>query len=125
MNNGHVILPLKDINYREDLYPRIKADPATIQRYAENLDVLPPIEINQYNIIIDGFHRWTAHRKAEAESIKVIITETASEAELYGLAIRRNANHGLQLSEAAGFSIGRLTGWQGYAAGAGLRFHQR
>jgi len=53
--------PLSQIVYREDLYPRIKSDPATVQRYAENLDVLPPIEVNQHNILIDGWHRWTAH----------------------------------------------------------------
>lgn len=94
-----LVLPLKDIIYREDLYPRIKADPVMIQRYAENLEVLPPIEVNQHNILIDGYHRWTAHRKAEAETIKVFVTETASELELFVLAIRRNAKHGGQISE--------------------------
>jgi predicted transcriptional regulator len=61
--------------------------------------VLPPIEVNQHNILIDGFHRWTAHRKAEAEDIKAVVTQTASEAELYGLSIQRNAAHGLQMNE--------------------------
>mgnify|MGYP001226822532 CR=1 FL=1 len=93
-------MPLGEVVYREDLYPRIKADPATIQRYAENLEVLPPIEINQHGILIDGFHRWTAHKKAEAETIKAFVTETASEAELYALAIERNAAHGLQMNDA-------------------------
>jgi len=88
-----------EIVYREDLYPRIKPDAATIQRYAENLEVLPAIEINQHNILIDGFHRWTAHRKAEAETVRVTVTETASEAEVYALAIKRNAAHGLQMNE--------------------------
>ncbi len=91
-------IKVSDVVYREDLYPRIKSDPATIQRYAENLDVLPPIEINQHKILIDGFHRWTAHRSAEAETIKAVVTETASDAELLGLAIERNAAHGLQMS---------------------------
>lgn len=93
-------VPLSEIIYREDLYPRIKSNPQVIQRYADNIEVLPPIEVNQNNILIDGFHRWTAHRKVEAVTINVAITETKSEAELYGLAIKRNANHGLQLSEA-------------------------
>lgn len=88
-----------DVVYREDLYPRIKPDAATIQRYAENLEILPPIEINQNNILIDGFHRWTAHRKAEVQTIEATITETASEAEVYALAIQRNAAHGLQMNE--------------------------
>lgn len=90
---------VSEIVYREDLYPRIKPDAATIQRYAENLEVLPPIEINQNNILIDGFHRWTAHRKAEAATINVTVTTTASEAEVYALAIRRNSAHGLQMND--------------------------
>jgi len=91
-------IKVSDVVYREDLYPRLKSDPTTIQRYAENLDVLPPIEINQHKILIDGFHRWTAHRSVEAETIKAVVTETASDAELLGLAIERNAAHGLQMS---------------------------
>lgn len=93
-------LPLEQVVYREDLYPRIKPDVATIQRYAENLDVLPPIEVNQHGILIDGFHRWTAHRKMEAATIRAIVTVTASEAEVYALAIERNATHGLQMNDA-------------------------
>ena len=92
-------VPLADVKYREDLYPRIKADPAVIQRYAADLDVLPPIEVNQHNELIDGFHRWTAHRKAEAETIAVTVTETASDVELLALACERNAKHGLQLND--------------------------
>lgn len=109
-------LPLSDVVYREDLYPRIKPDAATIQRYAENLDVLPPIEVNQHNILIDGFHRWTAHRKAEAASIQAVVTETESEAELFALAIRRNAAHGMQMNE----QDKRKVAIRLYAAGTGL-----
>jgi len=71
----------------------------TVQKYAEDLEVLPPIEINQHNELIDGWHRWTAHKKVKAESIQVIVTETKSEAEFLELAIERNATHGLQLSQ--------------------------
>ena len=76
-------IPLSEVVYREDLYPRVKPDAATIQRYAENLETLPPIELNQNHILIDGFHRWTAHRKAEAPMIRAVFTETASEAEAH------------------------------------------
>lgn len=93
-------MPLEAVVYREDLYPRIKPDAATIQRYAENLDVLPPIEVNQHGILIDGYHRWTAHRKAEAKTIKAFVTETTSDNHVYALAIERNAAHGLQMNDA-------------------------
>ena len=90
-SNGHKSIPVSEIIYREDLYPRIKADPATIQRYADNLDVLPPVEVNQHNELIDGYHRWTAHRKANAAQIAVTVTKTTSDIELLALACQRNA----------------------------------
>ena len=93
-------IPTADVSFRADLYPRIKTDPATVQKYAEDLSVLPPIEINQHNELIDGWHRWTAHKKTGAESIFVFVTETANIGELLELAIERNATHGLQLSQA-------------------------
>jgi predicted DNA-binding protein YlxM (UPF0122 family) len=105
-----------EIVWREDLYPRIEPSPAVIQRYAEILEVLPSIEINQRNELIDGYHRWTAHRKAEAKEIRVGITETSSDLETRALAIKRNAQHGLQLDER---SKKREAIWL-YGAGAGL-----
>lgn len=92
-------LKVSEVVFREDLYPRIQTSVITVQKYAEDLDILPPIEVNQHNELIDGWHRWTAHRKVEAKTIKIKITPTASDAELLELAIERNAAHGLQLSQ--------------------------
>jgi len=92
-------LPLNAVVFREDLYPRIQTSAETVQKYAETLEVLPPIEVNQRHELIDGWHRWTAHKKANAENIVVLITKTANDAELLELAIERNATHGLQLSQ--------------------------
>jgi len=91
-------MKVADVIYREDLYPRIKADPETISKYSDNLDVLPPIEVNQNNELIDGFHRWQAHKKNDINEISVQVTKTSSDAELLTLAIERNSAHGLQLS---------------------------
>lgn len=93
------VIPVSSVVFRDDLYPRIETSAVTVQKYAEDLDVLPPIEVNQHNELIDGWHRWTAHKKKEAETIKVTVTKTASEAEFLELAIARNAAHGLQLSQ--------------------------
>jgi len=93
-------LKVSDVLFREDLYPRIETSAITVQKYAEDLDVLPPIEVNQNKEIIDGWHRWTAHKKAKAETIRVSVTPTKSDGELLELAIERNATHGLQLSQA-------------------------
>jgi hypothetical protein len=85
--------------FREDLYPRIETNAIAVQKYADDLDVLPPIEVNQRGELIDGWHRWTAHRKVGAETIRVTVTETSSDAEVLELSIERNAKHGLQLSQ--------------------------
>lgn len=90
---------VSEIVYRTDLYPRINHDPALAQRYGGNLEVLPAIEVNQHNELIDGWHRWTAHRKADAETISVKVTPTKSDSEFLKLAIERNSNHGKQLEE--------------------------
>jgi DNA-binding CsgD family transcriptional regulator len=92
-------IKVSEVVFREDLYPRIQHDAALVQKYSENLDVLPPIEINQHNILIDGFHRWTAYKKAEVEEIEAIIIETKSEAELFAMAIEKNSKHGQQMND--------------------------
>lgn len=92
-------IPTSDVVFRDDLYPRIATSAETVQKYAEDLDVLPPIEVNQNGELIDGWHRWTAHRKCKAETIAVVRTETKSDVDLLELAIERNAAHGLQLSQ--------------------------
>ena len=92
-------IAVSDVVFRKDLYPRIETNAVTVQKYAEDLEVLPPIEVNQLKELIDGWHRWTAHKKAKADKIKATVTKTASDAELLELAIERNATHGLQLSQ--------------------------
>jgi len=96
MNNR---INTKDVVYREDLYPRINPDPVKIQQYSESIELLPPIEVSQDNILIDGYHRWKAHETAGVCEIPVIVTPVESEAELLRLAVERNATHGLQLSQ--------------------------
>ena len=93
-------IPVSNVVFRHDLYPRIQTNPDTVQKYADDLDVLPPIIVNQHNELIDGWHRWTAHRQMEADNIKVTVMPTASDADLLEQAIRTNATHGLQLSNA-------------------------
>ena len=93
-------MKVSDVIFREDLYPRLEPDSKLVQKYAEDLDVLPPIEVNQNKILIDGYHRWTAHKKMQKEEIGVVITETKSEEEIFELAIERNSKFGLQMSQA-------------------------
>jgi DNA modification methylase len=62
------------------------------------LDQLPPILIDQHNILIDGYHRWKAHDLMKQAEIKVEVRQVESEKELKRLAYQLNCTHGLQLS---------------------------
>lgn len=93
-------IKVSNVVFREDLYPRIETSATTVQKYAEDLEVLPPIVVNQHNELIDGWHRWTAHRKNDVEEISIVVVETTSDADLLEKAITTNASHGLQLSQA-------------------------
>lgn len=93
------LIAVDSVVFRDDLYPRIETSVITVQKYAEDLSVLPPILVNQRHELIDGWHRWTAHRKAGATTISAIIEHTESDAHLLERAIETNAAHGLQLSQ--------------------------
>ena len=54
MNTDIKSIPVASVVFRKDLYPRIDSSPVTVQKYAEDLSVLPPIEVNQHNELIDG-----------------------------------------------------------------------
>ena len=89
---------LSDIVFREDIYPRIEHSQRLAQEYSENISLLPPIEINQKNELIDGRHRHIAHQLAGQKVIKAFVTETKDDTDLLRLAIQRNSAHGFQLS---------------------------
>lgn len=94
------VIKVTDVVFRDKLYPRIQTSAVTVQKYAEDLSVLPPIVVNQHYELIDGWHRWTAHKKNESEEIKAVIVETDGDSDLLEKAIETNATHGLQLSQA-------------------------
>ena len=87
----------QDIVYREDLYPRFEPDQKTIQKYSDSVDYLPPIKLDQHNILIDGYHRWKAYQLAGIDEIPYELIEVSSEKELKILAYQYNSNHGIQL----------------------------
>lgn len=94
-----ILKKVNDIKVVEKLYPRSKMNTKKIEEYTETIESLPPIEINQNNILIDGAHRLSAYKQAKIDEIPCFITTTSTEEELYLLAIKRNASHGFQLAK--------------------------
>ena len=90
---------IDDVQYIEDLYPRIEVDDQTVRRYQNAIDQLPPIEVSEDLKLIDGYHRLRAHRQEGRSKIEAEITQVEDDDELFRLAVEANADHGLQLSK--------------------------
>ena len=108
-------MKVADVIWREDLYPRVKRDPALAQRYAEDLAVLPPIEVNRKGELIDGWHRWTAHKSAGADTIMATVTETIGDLQLLAIAAKRNSTFGWQMDKKSKRHVAQML----YQRGAG------
>ena len=90
-------IKIADIIFKEECYPREQINEDKILEYAENVDVLPPVVINQGKILIDGRHRIEAHKKNGVKEIDYIL-EDIPKNKILERAIELNAKHGLQLS---------------------------
>lgn len=91
-------LPIDDVQFVKDLYPRLREDDAAIERYRSAVDLLPPIVVARGTILVDGFHRWQAHRREGATAVDVEDLGNISDTEIFNESIRRNSTHGHQLS---------------------------
>jgi len=83
---------------------REQVNEAVIADYVEALDVLPPITVMRVGksrlVLVDGFHRFYAHKRAGRDSIEIEIVEGSTIAEAQFAAARSNARHGLRRSNA-------------------------
>lgn len=106
---------IADIVFRKDLYPREDCvfrtgsgkDFQLIEKYVQSIEFLPPIAINQDDILIDGWHRLFAHKKLELDEIEVVVINTESDREIKWKAAEMNCKHGKQLTnkEKARFAL--------------------
>ncbi len=92
------IIPISQVEFVKQLYPRLKEDDATIAQYRAAIDQLPPIAIAKGRVLVDGFHRWRAHIAEGKETIQAIDLGDLTDAEIFRESAYRNAKHGLQLS---------------------------
>ncbi len=88
---------VKDVIFREDLYPRFEMDNDAVERYRANLEELPPILVTNENILVDGKHRLRAHQLARVDEIEADRIDLTDDNEILKESIRRNAKHGQQL----------------------------
>ena len=86
---------------RKDLYARTKTgvNQDIVINYSEHLGDLPPVEISQDKIMIDGWHRVKAYELSNRQYIPFTITNVENEREIYMLSVKRNSRHGLNVIE--------------------------
>lgn len=66
---------LETIVFDPKIYPRRSGSPATVSQYADAIaagDVFPPIVLEpETNRLLDGWHRWQAHKQLGLDEIEV------------------------------------------------------
>ena len=91
------MIALDDVVLRDDLDPRLgDRDDDLIAQYADIFDALPPIEINQHNELIDGWHRVRAAESAKRSEIAFVVVETEGDDDLSDKMWAANLKHGVQ-----------------------------
>ena len=91
------MIPLDDVVLRDDLDPRLgERDDDLIQQYADIFDALSPIEKNQENELVDGWHRIRAAQQAKRTEIAYVVVETKDDDDLADKMWAANLKHGVQ-----------------------------
>lgn len=69
-------IKISEVVFDPAIYPRIEWSQATVNRYAEAInagDEFPPIALEaDTNRLLDGMHRWQAHKQALKDTIRVV-----------------------------------------------------
>jgi hypothetical protein len=67
-----LLIPIDQVAFVKELYPRHREDDAVIEQYRASLDLLPPIKVARERILVDGLHRLQAFRREGATEIPAI-----------------------------------------------------
>jgi DNA modification methylase len=92
-----LLIPIDQVAFVKELYPRHREDDAVIEQYRASLDLLPPIKVARERILVDGLHRLQAFRREGATEIPAINLGNLTDIEILKESIRCNATHGRQL----------------------------
>ncbi len=98
------LLDVKQIFVDKEIYPRTQYGWQTAYDYSESMKagaVFPPIVVNFYAgkyYLIDGKHRIEAYKTNKVKSVKCIVLNIKSKAEMYKKAIAMNIGNGRALT---------------------------
>jgi hypothetical protein len=94
-------MKVDDIEFVKALYPRLEVSDSLVEQYRGVLDLLPPIDVANDGVIVDGVHRWQAHLREGRTTIEVVHLGTLTDDEILDEAYDRNVAHGMALDEMA------------------------
>ena len=95
------MIALDVVVLRDDLDPRLgQRDSDLIVQYAEIFAALPPIELNQDNVLIEGWHRVRAAERAGRTELAYVVVEISGDDDLADRMWAANLKHGVQYSRA-------------------------
>lgn len=97
MTEATLRVPVNEVELVKELYPRRRENGAAIERYCAAIDLLPPIILARGRILVDGFHRWQAHKREGLAEIAAVDLGNLTDGEILKESVRRNKDHGLQL----------------------------
>lgn len=117
--------PIEAINPDVKYSPRHngRTNQATVERYAELVDDLPPITVNEDGRLVDGKHRIEANSIAGNSFIKVNVVHL-SEEDLFEQAFLANAQHGEGYTDRERSADARRIWDAMHAANPGVKFNQ-
>lgn len=92
------VVPIDSVQVIDELYPRLRVDWDKVHEYGEILDRLPGIIVARGGVLVDGFHRLEAHKRAGCTEIKAHDLGDLSDDEILTESIRTNVRHGNALS---------------------------
>jgi DNA modification methylase len=90
-------IPVEQVEFVKELYPRLREDHSAIERYRAAIDKLPPIVVARGRVLVDGFHRWQAHKAEGAVEVAAEDLGNLTDVEILKESLKRNSSHGRQL----------------------------
>lgn len=97
MEEKPIEVEIATVKVENEIYPRKNPNKAQIKLYRQNLENLPPIQINKEHYLVDGYHRVLAHKEEKKDLIKAFILDIPKK-EILWESTKLNSKHGLSLN---------------------------
>ena len=102
MKDKTVSITLEELIEDLEIYPRTQISGAHVLRLKDAIlagESVPPIIVDRKSKrIVDGFHRYRAHRALKLDTMRAMMMDYATERDLVSDVVARNSCHGLPYS---------------------------